>query len=43
MGSGIARMVLAKPGLELVGAFSKRAHRGGKDLGEVIGLDEPFY
>jgi len=39
MGSGIARMVLAKPGLELVGAFSKRAHRGGMDLGEVIGLD----
>lgn len=39
MGSGIARMVLAKPGLELVGAFGERAHRVGMDLGEVIGLD----
>ena len=39
MGSGIARMVLAKPGLELVGAFGKRVHRAGMDLGEVIGLE----
>ena len=39
MGSGIARMVLAKPGLELVGAFGERAHRVGMDLGEVIGLE----
>ena len=39
MGSGIARMVLAKPGLELVGAFGERAHRVGMDLSEVIGLD----
>ena len=39
MGSGIARMVHAKPGLELVGAFAKRADWRGRDLGEVIGLD----
>ena len=40
MGSGIARMVLAKRGLELVGAYGRRAHRVGMDLGQAIGLDQ---
>ena len=39
MGSGIARMVNAKAGLELVGALGRRAHRAGMDLGQAIGLD----
>ncbi len=39
MGSGIARMVLAKKGLELVGAFGRRADRVGMDLGRAIGLE----
>jgi 4-hydroxy-tetrahydrodipicolinate reductase len=38
MGSGIARLVAAKTGLELVGAFARRAERGGADLGEVLGI-----
>jgi 4-hydroxy-tetrahydrodipicolinate reductase len=42
MGSGIARLVLAKQGLELVGAFGRRAHRVGLDLGQAIGLDHPL-
>ena len=33
MGSGIARLVLSKLGLELVGAYARRVERGGKDLG----------
>lgn len=39
MGSGIARLVLDKEGLELVGAYGRRAERSGADLGSVIGLD----
>lgn len=39
MGSGIARLVLAKKGLTLVGAFGRRAHRVGMDLGQAIGFD----
>jgi hypothetical protein len=39
MGSGIARLVLDKPGLELAGAFARRKRREGTDLGSVIGLD----
>ena len=39
MGSGIARLVLKKSGLELVGAFARRAERGGRDLGPLIGLE----
>ena len=38
MGSGICRLVLEKPGLELVGVFSKRAERAGMELGQVLGL-----
>jgi 4-hydroxy-tetrahydrodipicolinate reductase len=39
MGSGIIRLVLAKPGLELVGAYGRRRERAGRDLGHAIGLD----
>ena len=39
MGSGIARLVLEKAGLELVGAYGRRVHRVGMDLGQAIGLD----
>jgi 4-hydroxy-tetrahydrodipicolinate reductase len=40
MGSGIARLVLEKQGLELVGAYGKRAERAGMDLGLAIGLEQ---
>jgi hypothetical protein len=39
MGSGIARLVLAKQGLELAGAYARRKARAGTDLGRAIGLD----
>jgi 2,4-diaminopentanoate dehydrogenase len=39
MGAGIARLVLDKPGLALVGAYAKRQERAGTDLGPVLGLD----
>jgi len=39
MGSGIARLLLDKPGLMLVGAYGKRKDRAGMDLGTAIGLD----
>jgi 4-hydroxy-tetrahydrodipicolinate reductase len=38
MGAGIARLVLQKPGLELAGAYGRRVHRAGTDLGEAISL-----
>lgn len=38
MGSGIARLVLEKEGLELAGAYAKRADREGMDIGRAIGL-----
>ncbi|MEA3274941.1 MAG: 2,4-diaminopentanoate dehydrogenase [Pseudomonadota bacterium] len=38
MGSGIARLVLKKLGLELAGAYARRAERNGLDLGRAIGL-----
>jgi 4-hydroxy-tetrahydrodipicolinate reductase len=38
MGCGIARLVLEKPGLELVGASARRAERAGLDLGRAVGL-----
>lgn len=40
MGSAIARLVLAKDGLELAGAFAKRAEREGMDVGRAIGLSK---
>jgi hypothetical protein len=39
MGSGIARLVLEKPGLELVGVYGRSNWRGVSDAGEAIGLD----
>jgi 4-hydroxy-tetrahydrodipicolinate reductase len=38
MGSGVIRLVLEKPGLELVGACGRRRERAGQDLGRAIGL-----
>jgi 4-hydroxy-tetrahydrodipicolinate reductase len=40
MGSGIARLLMRKQGIELVGVYGKRADRAGIDVGEAIGLDE---
>jgi 4-hydroxy-tetrahydrodipicolinate reductase len=42
MGSGIARLVLEKQGLQLVGVCERRADRGGMDVGEVLELDRPL-
>jgi 4-hydroxy-tetrahydrodipicolinate reductase len=39
MGSGIIRLVLGKPGLQLVGACGRRRERAGQDLGPAIGLE----
>ena len=39
MGSGIARLVLEKQGLQLIGAYARRAERAGMDLGRAIGLE----
>ncbi len=39
MGSAIMRLVLQKAGLHLVGAYGRRAHRVGVDLGQAIGLE----
>jgi len=39
MGSGIARLITEKEGLELVGAFGRQRGHGGVDLGRSIGLD----
>ena len=39
MGSGIARLVLDKTGLELVGAIDNRPDYTGEDLGSVLKLD----
>jgi 4-hydroxy-tetrahydrodipicolinate reductase len=38
MGSAIDRLVLRKAGLQLVGAYARRAGRAGIDLGHAIGL-----
>ncbi len=39
MGSGIARLVLERPGLNLVGAYARRPERESMDLGRAIGLE----
>ena len=39
MGSAIIRLVLQKTGLQLVGAFGRRAHRVGLDISQSVGLD----
>ncbi|MGR9000195.1 MAG: 2,4-diaminopentanoate dehydrogenase [Gammaproteobacteria bacterium] len=39
MGSGIARLILQKSALQLVGACARRTERDGIDVGRAIGLD----
>ena len=39
MGGGMARMILDKKGIEIVGAIEGRKEFEGKDLGEVLGVD----
>jgi len=39
MGSGIARLVLQRPQLQLVAVFARRAERAGRDAGPLIGLE----
>jgi 4-hydroxy-tetrahydrodipicolinate reductase len=39
MGSGMARLMLEKTGLQIVAAVDAWAELSGKDLGEVLGLD----
>jgi 4-hydroxy-tetrahydrodipicolinate reductase len=39
MGSGIARVVLQKQGLQLAGVYARRKQREGMDVGGVIELD----
>lgn len=39
MGSGIVRLILRKQGLELAGAYARRSHRAGMDIGAAIGLE----
>lgn len=38
MGQGVAKVILAKDGLELVGAFDISPGLAGKDVGEVLGV-----
>ena len=38
MGQGVAKVILAKEGLELVGAFDISPELVGKDVGEVLGV-----
>jgi 4-hydroxy-tetrahydrodipicolinate reductase len=40
MGSGIARLITEKKGLELVGAYGRRPEHVGVDLGRAIGLEQ---
>jgi 2,4-diaminopentanoate dehydrogenase len=40
MGSGIAKMLLDKKGVEIVGAIDSSTEKAGKDLGEVLKLKE---
>ncbi|MEC9489068.1 MAG: 2,4-diaminopentanoate dehydrogenase [Halanaerobium sp.] len=40
MGSGMAKILLQKEGIEIVGAIAKRESKRGKDLGEVLGIED---
>jgi len=40
MGSGMAKMILQKEGMDIVGAIASRPEKNGKDLGEVIDLGQ---
>ncbi len=42
MGCAIARLVVERPGLELVGAWARRPERAGLELGEAVGLGRPL-
>ncbi|MFZ5647885.1 MAG: 2,4-diaminopentanoate dehydrogenase [Bacillota bacterium] len=39
MGSGMAKMVLEKEGMEIVGAIAANPAKVGRDLGEILGLN----
>ena len=41
MGGGIARLVLEKPGMELVGAIDSHPDKQGRTLAEVLGVAAP--
>ena len=43
MGAGIARLVLQRPGLALVGAYGRRAERGGLDFVGAVRLPPGAY
>lgn len=40
MGSGSARMVMQKKGMELVGAIAQTPAKAGRDVGELLGLEK---
>jgi len=40
IGMGIARFILGKKGIEIVGAIDISPEKVGKDLGEILGLEE---
>ena len=40
MGSGMAKMILEKEGMEIAGVYASRAAKHGKDIGEVLELDK---
>ncbi len=42
MGSGMARLILEKPGLRIVAAVDGRADYADRDLGEVLGIGETY-
>ncbi len=42
IGAGIVRLMMEKPGLEIVGAVDLDPAKAGKDLGEVIGIERPL-
>jgi hypothetical protein len=42
IGSGIARLVAQRANLEIVGGIDIDEQKVGKDMGEVIGLDQPL-
>ena len=43
MGQGMAKLITAKDGLELVGAIDVNPALDGKDIGEVLGIDPQVH